>query len=149
MGKYIEHTNIKWNSSENLEFCELCFSAFLLLCLPSWIFVAVSGINLSTVNIYSAYCLAKTTYNYAAYETAFASEANATYWGSSLCLRTEWNSGETEAEVVNGMSNNGEMADLPLILFYPALGWVLEMVLGADCHWRVSPGAQRYKETDL
>lgn len=44
------------------------------------------------------------------------------------------------------MSNDGEMAGLPLILFHPALGWVLEMVLGADCNWGVSPGAQRYKE---
>ncbi len=43
---------------------------------------------------------------------------------------------ETEAEVVNGMSNDGEMAGLPLILFHPAL----------DCHWGMSPGAQRYNE---
>ncbi len=53
---------------------------------------------------------------------------------------------ETEAEVVNGMSNDGEMAGLPLILFHPALVWVLEMDLGADCHWGMSPGAQRYNE---
>ncbi len=44
------------------------------------------------------------------------------------------------------MSNDGEMDGLPLILFHPALVWVLEMALGADCHWGMSLGAQRYNE---
>ncbi len=60
---------------------------------------------------------------------------------------------ETEAEVVNGMSNDGEMDGLPLILFHPALVWVLEMALGADCHWGYVSGSSAvqgiYKTMDV